>query len=44
MNRAPKKSMDIKTAEKKIAELTREIVEHNYRYYVEDNPVVSDAE
>ncbi len=36
--------MDIKTAEKRIAELTREINEHNYHYYVEDNPVVSDAE
>ncbi len=36
--------MDIKTAEKRIAELTREINEHNYRYYVEDSPVVSDAE
>ncbi|MBU2496035.1 MAG: NAD-dependent DNA ligase LigA [Candidatus Omnitrophota bacterium] len=36
--------MDIKAAEKRIAELTREIVEHNYRYYVEDNPVISDIE
>ncbi|MFH2067881.1 MAG: NAD-dependent DNA ligase LigA [Candidatus Omnitrophota bacterium] len=36
--------MDIKTAEKRIAKLTREIVEHNYRYYVEDNPVISDIE
>ena len=36
--------MDIKAAEKRIAELIREINEHNYRYYMEDNPVVGDVE
>ncbi|MFA5394240.1 MAG: NAD-dependent DNA ligase LigA [Candidatus Ratteibacteria bacterium] len=36
--------MDIEAAEKRIAELTGEINEHNYRYYSEDNPVIGDTE
>ena len=36
--------MDRQEAEKRIAELRREIEEHNYRYYVLDDPVITDAE
>ncbi len=36
--------MDIKEAEKRIAELIKEINYHNYQYYVENNPVISDPE
>ncbi len=36
--------MDKETAKKRIQELSLEIEEHNYRYYVEDNPSISDFE
>lgn len=36
--------MDRQEAEKRITELRREIEEHNYRYYVLDDPVITDAE
>ncbi|PIP15549.1 MAG: DNA ligase (NAD(+)) LigA, partial [bacterium (Candidatus Ratteibacteria) CG23_combo_of_CG06-09_8_20_14_all_48_7] len=36
--------MDIKRGRKRVAELVREINSHNYQYYMEDNPVISDAE
>lgn len=36
--------MDRQEAEKRIEELRREIEEHNYRYYVLDDPVITDAE
>jgi len=36
--------MDPKQAEKRMRQLEREIEEHNYRYYVLDDPVISDAE
>ncbi|MFH0797261.1 MAG: NAD-dependent DNA ligase LigA [Candidatus Omnitrophota bacterium] len=36
--------MDIKRGRKRVAELMREINSHNYQYYVENNPVISDAE
>ncbi|HAE87452.1 TPA: DNA ligase (NAD(+)) LigA, partial [Candidatus Marinimicrobia bacterium] len=34
----------MKDVKKRVEELTRELNEHNYRYYVLDNPVISDAE
>src|SRR6185312_14490883 len=34
--------MDKKEAEKEIAKLSKEIEEHNYRYYVEAKPSISD--
>ena len=37
-------ALDRQEAEKRIAELRREIEEHNYRYYVLDDPVITDAE
>lgn len=36
--------MDLETAKKRVEELRREIEYHNYRYYVLDDPVISDAE
>lgn len=36
--------MNEKSPEKRAAELREEINEHNYRYYVLDDPIVSDAE
>ncbi len=36
--------MDRASAEKRMRELTDEINEHNYHYYVMDNPRISDAE
>ena len=36
--------MDEKEAKARIAELTKTIAYHDYRYYVLDNPVISDAE
>lgn len=36
--------MDINTAKIRAAELSKELDEHNRRYYVEDNPSVSDYE
>lgn len=36
--------MDIRSAKQEIARLSREIEEHNYRYYVLDNPAISDQE
>jgi len=36
--------MDRAAAEKRIRELREELERHNYRYYVEDNPVISDYE
>ena len=36
--------MDKKQAKEKIAELSEQLGEHNYRYHVLDNPSVSDAE
>lgn len=36
--------MDQQTAQNRIDELKQQINEHNYRYYVLDNPVVSDAQ
>ena len=35
--------MDFKSAKKRIAELRREIAEHDRRYYVEAQPAISDA-
>jgi DNA ligase (NAD+) len=29
---------------KEIEELVRELIDHSYRYYVDDSPVISDAE
>jgi len=37
-------ALDRQEAEKRIEELRREIEEHNYRYYVLDDPVITDAE
>jgi DNA ligase (NAD+) len=34
----------MKDVKKRVEELTRELNEHNYRYYVLDDPLVSDAE
>ena len=34
----------VQTAAKRAAELRQEINGHNHRYYVLDNPVISDAE
>lgn len=31
-------------AKKRIAKLRKELSDHNYRYYVEDNPIISDRE
>ncbi len=36
--------MDIKIAKEKIDELSKEIEYHNHKYYVEDNPEISDFE
>lgn len=36
--------MDQASAERKIRELREELQTHNYRYYVEDNPTISDFE
>lgn len=36
--------MDIKTAKKRIKELSQEIAVHNQKYYTEDAPEISDAE
>jgi len=36
--------MNSQTAEKRIERLIREINNHNFRYYVDNNPVISDAE
>ena len=36
--------MDEKEAKKRIEELTKQIAYHDYRYYVLDDPVISDAE
>lgn len=36
--------MDKTSAAARLAELRREINEHNYRYYVLDDPIISDAE
>jgi DNA ligase (NAD+) len=36
--------MDIQTARQRVEELRRLIEEHNYRYYVLDQPVISDRE
>ncbi|ACV61673.1 DNA ligase, NAD-dependent [Desulfofarcimen acetoxidans DSM 771] len=36
--------MELKEAGKRVLELRREIEEHNYNYYVMDNPVIGDAE
>src|SRR5690554_144405 len=38
------KSMQSEEAAKKIKTLTEELRQHNYAYYVEDNPVISDYE
>ena len=34
----------IKKAQKRIEDLRREIEDHNYRYYVLDNPMISDQD
>jgi DNA ligase (NAD+) len=39
-----KNTMDQKTAAKKIRSLRKEINHHNYKYYVENNPEISDFE
>ncbi len=39
-----KNTMDQKTAAKKIQSLRKEINHHNYKYYVENNPEISDFE
>ncbi len=36
--------MDINTAKKRAAELTEELEQHSYRYYVLDNPTITDYE
>ncbi|MBZ4688502.1 MAG: ligase LigA [Clostridiales bacterium] len=36
--------MNLEEAKKRVEELRKEIEEHNYKYYVLDNPVISDAE
>src|SRR3989339_707697 len=36
--------MDKKAAQQEMIRLSREIEEHNYQYYVLDNPVVADKE
>ncbi len=36
--------MDINTAKKRVAELTEELEQHSYRYYVLDNPTITDYE
>lgn len=36
--------MNLEEAKKRVEELRKEIDEHNYKYYVLDNPVISDAE
>ncbi|MDN5344333.1 MAG: ligase [Clostridia bacterium] len=36
--------MDLPTARQRVDELRRQIEEHNYRYYVLDQPVISDRE
>ena len=36
--------MDRESARRRVAELRRELAEHNYRYYILDTPSVSDAE
>ena len=37
-------ALDRQEVEKRIEELRREIEEHSYRYYVLDDPVITDAE
>ena len=34
--------MDYEVAKQRVAELTEQLNEHNYHYYVEDNPTISD--
>jgi DNA ligase (NAD+) len=36
--------VNLEEAKKRVEELRKEIEEHNYKYYVLDNPVISDAE
>lgn len=36
--------MDIQSAKNRIQELSKELNDHNYRYYIEDNPIISDYE
>ena len=40
----PEIPSDKEQAERRAAELREQINDHNYRYYVLDDPVISDAE